>query len=621
MTSEFLPQRASTCKSVDGDGCDTAVSVCNLVFGWEGGDSATVLRGVSFTIHAGEHVAIIGPNGAGKSTLLRCMAGLLKPTSGEVRLQGEAVAAVPRRELARRIAFLPQSQGVETAMTVRELAMTGRYPYFTLFEPSSAADHRAVDAALALCGIAALADRRFDELSGGERQRALLAAAIAQEAPVLLLDEPFTFLDPAGQETFAAVIRRLRSRRGVTVVTVTHDLARAAADGCRVIGIRGGGIVLDGPAVEAMTPAALAALFGRPVATPGTVALTAPADEDAGPDMPPAAEPSVATSRPWRQDAMTAVAVAALAVLTTAAAALLGSPVLAPDAMLGDPAGADANLFVNFRLPRSAMAFLAGSSLALAGLVFQAIFRNPLATPYTLGVSGGASFGAVAAMQIGALGAASVQGSAFLGALLSIAIVYGTFRMKRRASVTTLLLAGVGCSFLFSSLIMLLQYVCDPAKTIHTLYWMMGGVFATSFADALRILPALLAGAGAAGLLARELDILTLGDENSGARGVDVARVRTVLFFAVSLMTAAVVSQCGPIGFVGMMVPHVCRLALGPLHRRLVPASLAAGGAFLLACDVIARTVVSPAEIPVGVITSLCGAPFLLYLLSSRTRG
>jgi iron complex transport system permease protein len=227
-------------------------------------------------------------------------------------------------------------------------------------------------------------------------------------------------------------------------------------------------------------------------------------------------------------------------------------------------------------------------------------------------------------MQLGMMGAfsqaASVQTSAFLGALLSIAIVYGTFRMKRRASVTTLLLAGVGCSFLFSSLIMLLQYVCDPAKTIHTLYWMMGGVFATGFADALRIVPALVAGLAAAALLTRELDILTLGDENSGARGVNVGRVRTVLFFTVSLMTAAVVSQCGPIGFVGMMVPHACRLALGPLHRRLVPASLAAGGVFLLACDVVARTVVSPAEIPVGVITSLCGAPFLLYLLSSRSR-
>jgi iron complex transport system permease protein len=508
-------------------------------------------------------------------------------------------------------------------MTVRELVMTGRYPYFTLFEPASSADYRAVAAALALTGVAAFAERRFDELSGGERQRALLAAAIAQEAPVLLLDEPFTFLDPAGQEEFSAVIGRLRTRRGVTVVTVTHDLARAMSDGCRVIGLGGGRVVMDGPAGETMTPGALATLFGRAIASPAPPAGVAAPEDDEALALPPV-EASVAESRPWRRAALTLLAVAGLFVFVTAAAALIGSPVLPLGELFGNPSGADANLFLNFRLPRSVMAFLAGSSLALAGLVFQALFRNPLATPYTLGVSGGASFGAVAAMQLGMMGAfsqaASVQTSAFLGALLSIAIVYGTFRMKRRASVTTLLLAGVGCSFLFSSLIMLLQYVCDPAKTIHTLYWMMGGVFATGFADALRIVPALLAGLAAAALLTRELDILTLGDENSGARGVNVGRVRTVLFFTVSLMTAAVVSQCGPIGFVGMMVPHACRLALGPLHRRLVPASLAAGGVFLLACDVVARTVVSPAEIPVGVITSLCGAPFLLYLLSSRSR-
>ena len=600
-----------------------AVSVRDLAFAWEGADSARVFSGVSFDIQAGEHVAIIGPNGAGKSTALRCIAGLLKPVAGSVHLHGVDTASLSRRELARRIAFLPQSQGLESTMTVRELVMTGRYPYFTLFEPASSADYRAVAAALALTGVAAFAERRFDELSGGERQRALLAAAIAQEAPVLLLDEPFTFLDPAGQEDFSAVIGRLRTRRGVTVVTVTHDLARAMSDGCRVIGLGGGRVVMDGPAGETMTPGALAALFGRAIASPAPATGVAAPEDDEALALPPV-EAGVAESRPWRRAALTLLAVAGLFVFVTAAAALIGSPVLPLDELFGNPSGADANLFLNFRLPRSVMAFLAGSSLALAGLVFQALFRNPLATPYTLGVSGGASFGAVAAMQLGMMGAfsqaASVQTSAFLGALLSIAIVYGTFRMKRRASVTTLLLAGVGCSFLFSSLIMLLQYVCDPAKTIHTLYWMMGGVFATGFADALRIVPALVAGLAAAALLTRELDILTLGDENSGARGVNVGRVRTVLFFTVSLMTAAVVSQCGPIGFVGMMVPHACRLALGPLHRRLVPASLAAGGVFLLACDVVARTVVSPAEIPVGVITSLCGAPFLLYLLSSRSR-
>ncbi|MGI5869967.1 MAG: iron chelate uptake ABC transporter family permease subunit [Kiritimatiellia bacterium] len=603
-----------------------AIAVRKLAFGWRGADAPTVFQNLSFDIAPGEHVALVGPNGAGKSTALRCIAGLLKPLAGSVLLHGIDTATLSRRELARQIAFLPQSQGLESAMTVRELVMTGRYPYFTLFEPASAADRQAVADALALTGTAAFADRRFDTLSGGERQRTLLAAAIAQEAPVLLLDEPFTFLDPAGQEAFAAVIRRLRSHRGVTVVTVTHDLVRARADDCRILGLGGGRLVLDGPADEAMTPDALAALFGCPIALPPATPAAAPSrgSVETLPPPPPLDAPVAASERCCRI-ALTALALAGVFALATAAAALIGSPLKTLlNELFNDPTGTEANLFLNFRLPRCVMAFLAGSSLALAGLVFQALFRNPLATPYTLGVSGGASLGAVVAMQFGLAGAfsqtVSVQTGAFLGALLSIAIVYGTFRLKRRADATTLLLAGVACSFLFSSLIMLLQYVSDPANTINTLHWMMGGVFVTGFEDALRIAPALAIGLATALPLTRELDILTLGDEHAGARGVSIERVRTALFFAVSLMTAAVVSQCGPIGFVGMMVPHVCRLALGPLHRRLVPASLAAGGVFLLACDTVARTLVSPAEIPVGVITSLCGAPFLLYLLASRRR-
>lgn len=600
-----------------------AVEVFAVSFSWQGVDSASVFSNVSFSVSRGESVAMIGPNGVGKSTLLRCLAGLLSPVSGFVEVNGRRLNSFTPKEFARQVAFLPQSTTAIPSLRVRDVVMTGRYPYFTLFDPASSRDRDAVNSSLELTGTTHLADRRFDELSGGERQRVLLAGAIAQEAPILLLDEPFTFLDPAGQAEFSAIISKLRADRGVTVITVTHDLARAAADGCRILGLAEGSLVLDAPADQALSPARLSAIFGcefEPLAYHATrvkrkaeVAVTAPT---------PIVESAIRPRKPWLTFFLFTAGIAAVFLVVTFLAGLIGSPPMSPLEILGNPHGDDARLFLDWRMPRSVTAFLVGAALSLAGLVFQAMFRNPLATPYTLGVSGGASFGAVVALQFGVaasvLGHAAVQTSAFLGALLSVGIVYGTFRLKRRASITTMLLAGVGCSFLFSSLIMLLQYLCDPAKTIQTLYWMMGGIFVTGFGEALQLVPALLVGVGATAWLTKELDVMLLGDEISASRGVNLNTVRNILFLAVSLMTAAVVSLCGPIGFVGMMVPHACRLLLGPLHCRLVPASLAAGGVFLLVCDVIARTVISPAEIPVGVITSLFGAPFLLLLLRGR---
>ena len=619
---------AANSRAVGGQQQLPAVCVSGLAFSWGGTGGEPVFSEVTFTVARGASIAIIGPNGAGKSTLLRCLAGLLRPGAGSVQIEGTDVVSLSPKALARRVAFLPQGGDAVPAMRVRDVVATGRYPYFTLFDPSSAEDRRAVDEALALTGTDGLADRRLDTLSGGERQRVLLAAAIAQDTPILLLDEPFTFLDPAGQAVFSAIIERLRAERGVTVITVTHDLVRAAATGCRVIGLSGGGIVVDGESAAAMHPDILQRVFGCGFSERLPAGFTAVASQRvAGGRHASSLEieaMSEAPRRPWRVWIVGVLGVAACLLVATFLAGLIGRPGMSPIAILMHPGGEDAQLFFSWRMPRSVTAFLVGAALSLAGLVFQAMFRNPLATPYTLGVSSGASFGAVVAMQFGVatslVGHAAVQVAAFCGAMLSVAIVYGTFRMKRRASVTTMLLAGVGCSFLFSSLIMLLQYLSDPTKTIQTMYWMMGGVFVTGFGDALRLLPALVVGVGAAVLLTRELDVLLLGEEISASRGVDVRRVRSVLFVAVSLMTAAVISLCGPIGFVGMMVPHGCRLVLGPLHRRLVPVSLAAGGVFLLACDVIARTVIAPAEMPVGVITSLFGAPFLLLLLR-RERG
>jgi len=279
-------------------------------------------------------------------------------------------------------------------------------------------------------------------------------------------------------------------------------------------------------------------------------------------------------------------------------------------------------IFWKLRVPRVCMAFLAGASLALSGMAFQAMFRNPLATPFTLGTASGASLGAAIYFRLG-LSLSWMQftgGSlfAFAGSLLSILLVYGLTRSRRGFSTATMLLAGVALSFFFSSLILLIQYVSDFTQTFRILRWVMGGLEnSVGFQDVLGVLPFAVAGGLIVLVMTHELNLITTGEELAASRGVEINRTKKLLFFAASLMVGAVVAVCGPIGFVGLMAPHICRLLIGPDHRYLTPATLLFGGAFLILCDTLARTVIS-IELPVGIVTALLGGPFFLWLLLGR---
>ena len=276
-------------------------------------------------------------------------------------------------------------------------------------------------------------------------------------------------------------------------------------------------------------------------------------------------------------------------------------------------------VFWGLRVPRVITAFLAGSALALSGMCFQAIFRNPLATPFTLGVSSGASFGAALYVRLGITFAVwRVSGTtlfAFLGALCSISLVYGLTRLRRGCTTATMLLAGVAVSFFFSSLILFLQYVSDFTHSFRIIRWLMGGVDVAGYTSVLGLLPFVAAGTALIFFLTNELNLMTVGEAFAVSRGAAVGRVKHALFCGVSLMIGGIVAACGPIGFVGMICPHICRLLIGPNHRSLVPATFLFGGIFLTVCDTVARTLVAPAEIPVGVITALLGGPFFLWLL------
>ena len=289
--------------------------------------------------------------------------------------------------------------------------------------------------------------------------------------------------------------------------------------------------------------------------------------------------------------------------------------------VLGDyqsqtPAGV---IFWQIRIPRTLAAFLAGSALAVAGMAFQAYFRNPLATPYTLGVSSGAAVGAALAIRLGIPALIPLFPSTavfgFLGAMGCTLLLYGLTRMRGGFSTPVLLLTGVALSFLLSSLLLAIQYTASLHDAYRLLRWMMGGVGMVGYEAVLTMLPFVLIGMIALGLMSEALDLLSVGEQTAMTRGVDVNRLNRILFFIVSLMIGGVVSVCGPIGFVGIMVPHTCRLLFGFRHRVLFPVVALSGGMLLTLCDAVARTVIAPAELPVGVVTALIGGPFFLFLV------
>ena len=310
------------------------------------------------------------------------------------------------------------------------------------------------------------------------------------------------------------------------------------------------------------------------------------------------------------------------AVATLIVTPFIGMETIPLRTVLGGGDSVESTVFWDIRLPRVLTAFIAGVALALSGMTFQAMFRNPLATPFTLGVSSGASLGATIAIQTGFtfslfLGITGTTLAAFIGAMAAIGLVYGLTQVRQGFSTATMLLAGVAVTFFFASLILFIQYTADVYNSFRMLRWIMGGMAAVDYESMFNVLPFAVAGLVILWFMTHELNLLTIGDDLAMSRGVDVPKTKRLLFFTVSMMVGGVVAVCGPIGFVGMMVPHICRLMIGPDHRYLAPASCLFGGAFLAPCDTFARTVLAPAELPVGVVTALLGGPFFIWLLLS----
>ncbi|SJZ36093.1 FecCD family ABC transporter permease [Selenihalanaerobacter shriftii] len=287
----------------------------------------------------------------------------------------------------------------------------------------------------------------------------------------------------------------------------------------------------------------------------------------------------------------------------------------------GGQAGVNQTIIFKIRLPRVLLAGLVGLALATSGTVFQALLKNPMADPYIIGISSGASLGAALGMilDLGAnfLGLNIIPIFAFVGALITTFIVYNLAKVGQKVSVATLLLAGVAMGSFLSAIVSLLMVFND--ENMHQIvYWIMGSLASKGWADVKMVWIYVLVGYIIVHILAKDLNIMLLGEEAAQSLGIEVEKMKRIILIVGALLAGAAVAGSGVIGFIGLIIPHIVRLLVGPDHRILIPSSALVGAIFLILTDTLARTVIAPTEIPVGIITSLLGGPFFIYLLNQK---
>jgi iron complex transport system permease protein len=276
-------------------------------------------------------------------------------------------------------------------------------------------------------------------------------------------------------------------------------------------------------------------------------------------------------------------------------------------------------IFYKIRIPRVLMATVAGGTLAICGAALQALFRNPLASPFTLGISGGASLGALIGIRLGLsagiLGFSMVTILAFLFSLLTMLFVYTVSKVGGVVATGRLLLAGVVMNFLYSAFVLFIQFFSNFTESLQTMRWIMGSLDVVGFDEVWKTLVFVIPGCAILLSITKDMNLFGLGDDVASSLGVNVKKLQNLIYFATSLSAGAVISVTGPIGFVGLVIPHILRMILGVDNRIILPCSFLLGASFLMAADTVSRTLISPVEIPVGIITASLGGVFFLWLL------
>lgn len=304
---------------------------------------------------------------------------------------------------------------------------------------------------------------------------------------------------------------------------------------------------------------------------------------------------------------------------TTVAKILLGKLPLMDDLFSHSWSSVEESIILQIRLPRILLGVLVGSALAVAGAAMQGLFKNPMADPYVIGISSGAAFGATIAIVLGVQGIFSVPLMAFMGAIFSAFLVYNIARVNGQMQMETVLLSGIAVAIFFSALTSFFMYVAG--ENLHQIvFWLMGGLWARGWDHVGVSFVPIFIGILGIYVFARDLNVMQLGEESAMHLGIEIEQVKKILLALSSLVAGIAVSVSGIIGFVGLIIPHMVRIMVGPDHRILIPASALVGAIFLILADSVARTIISPAELPVGIITAFFGAPFFIYLLRRKKR-
>ena|GEM_PF-13981 len=623
------------------------------------------LDAVSCAFRPGRWTRIIGPNGAGKSTLIRAMVGLVPVREGQIEIMGRPAAEYDVMARARLIAYVPQRLEALPEVTALTLVAQGLYAWSDRLSPNEV-QARAWQAMQTL-GIDHLAHCRLPTLSGGQQQLCLLAGALAQNAKIILLDEPTTSLDLHYVERLYAALRSLAAQ-GLAIVSITHALDDANRDGANATLLLAKGQVLwdaegfpdattlagaydmpesrfqrffqhceaelvpAGPDVDIQTDEVdghrvlkFSRHCRRKTVTEndnlGQERCTSPLHPQAMPKgiaggvgelVPPqkiSCGDEIAAARLRR----TRFGLALLLLI-----ALILCPFLGHGGFLNPQADDTASsIFWSLRLPRVVWAAAAGAILASVGASLQALLQNPLATPFTLGLASGASLGAMAAIQFGLTGLVMLSGMAFTGAFVTMAAVMAVAARLGFRNPLYCLLAGVAASMFCASLGLILQALATPLTAQQMMRWQLGGLEVVGYRT-FWIFPCLAVAWGVLFSKAEALNLISVDASLAQARGVRVEQTRSITLVAASLATALVVAICGPIGFVGLLVPHWLRQRLGADLRHLLPLCAMGGALFLVLGDTISRFLEGIAYLPVGVIIALIGAPAFVWSMTRR---